>query len=120
MNADESCLRYPHYDALPECGRTLTVAAGIKWIRMGLPFALDYMNLWLLRDTLAGVNGWTVVDCYVDLPQTRAQWEQIFGDELEGLPIIRVFATHMHPDHLGLAHWLCERWDARLWSSATY
>ncbi|MEO8081878.1 MAG: MBL fold metallo-hydrolase, partial [Caldimonas sp.] len=24
-----------------------------------------------------------------------------------------------HPDHIGLAHWLCERWQARLWISAT-
>jgi glyoxylase-like metal-dependent hydrolase (beta-lactamase superfamily II) len=25
----------------------------------------------------------------------------------------------MHPDHIGLAHWLCARWDAPLWISAT-
>jgi glyoxylase-like metal-dependent hydrolase (beta-lactamase superfamily II) len=25
----------------------------------------------------------------------------------------------MHPDHIGLAHWLCERWNVRLWISAT-
>jgi glyoxylase-like metal-dependent hydrolase (beta-lactamase superfamily II) len=25
----------------------------------------------------------------------------------------------MHPDHIGQAHWLCERWNARLWISAT-
>jgi glyoxylase-like metal-dependent hydrolase (beta-lactamase superfamily II) len=25
----------------------------------------------------------------------------------------------MHPDHIGSAHWLCERWNARLWISAT-
>ena len=27
--------------------------------------------------------------------------------------------THMHPDHMGLAHWLTERWQVRLWVSAT-
>jgi glyoxylase-like metal-dependent hydrolase (beta-lactamase superfamily II) len=27
--------------------------------------------------------------------------------------------THMHPDHIGLAHWLTERWNCRLWISAT-
>ncbi|MCB2033606.1 MAG: MBL fold metallo-hydrolase, partial [Ottowia sp.] len=27
--------------------------------------------------------------------------------------------THMHPDHVGLAHWLCERWNAPLWMSGT-
>jgi len=30
-----------------------------------------------------------------------------------------VIVTHMHPDHIGSAHWLCARWDARLWISAT-
>jgi glyoxylase-like metal-dependent hydrolase (beta-lactamase superfamily II) len=43
----------------------------------------------------------------------------VFANELEGLPILRVVVTHMHPDHIGLAHWLCERWNARLWISAT-
>ena len=35
------------------------------------------------------------------------------------MPILRVIATHMHPDHIGLAHWLCERWKVDLWISAT-
>jgi len=48
----------------------------------------------------------------------------VFANELEGLPILRVVVTHMHPDHIGLAHWLCERWstpehECRLWISAT-
>ena len=33
--------------------------------------------------------------------------------------MLRVIVTHMHPDHIGSAHWLCERWNARLWISAT-
>ena len=52
----------------------------------------------------------------------KAQWEQLFASSLEGLPILRVLVTHMHPDHIGLAHWLCERWSTpehpcRLWIS---
>ncbi len=30
-----------------------------------------------------------------------------------------MLVTHMHPDHVGLAHWLCERWNAPLWMSGT-
>ena len=33
--------------------------------------------------------------------------------------MLRVIVTHMHPDHIGSAHWLCERWNVRLWISAT-
>jgi len=119
MNELESQLHYPMGDALPEPGQTLEVAPGVRWIRMSLPFALNHINLWLLRDELDGRHGWSIVDCCIDQPESRAQWEQVFATSLEGLPILRVIVTHMHPDHIGLAHWLCERWSARLWISAT-
>lgn len=86
---------------------------------MRLPFALDHINLWLLRDSLDGVEGWTVVDCCIAHDEARAQWEQVFETQLQGLPILRVIVTHMHPDHIGLAEWLCTRWNAPLWISST-
>lgn len=127
MNSLERLLYYPLADAMPQQGETLEVRAGagsgltpaVKWVRMGLPFALDHINLWLLRDELGGRSGWTVVDCCITRDETKAQWEQVFATQLERLPILRVVVTHMHPDHIGLAHWLCERWQAPLWISAT-
>ena len=122
-NSLESELHYPFGDTLPAPGGSLAVAKGVRWLRMRLPFALDHINLWLLRDhedTPQGRReGWTVVDCGVDDPGTRADWEQVFTTELQGLPVLRVVCTHMHPDHIGLAHWLTERWQCRLWISAT-
>jgi glyoxylase-like metal-dependent hydrolase (beta-lactamase superfamily II) len=123
MNELEKRLHYPFGDTLPAPGAAMTVAPGVKWLRMALPFALNHINLWLLRDEVDGPHGkrqgWSVVDCCISSDAARAQWEQVFANELEGLPILRVIVTHMHPDHIGLAHWLCERWDARLWISAT-
>lgn len=119
MNLLERELQYPFGDTLPAPGETFEVAPGVRWLRMALPFALDHINLWLLRDTLDGVEGWTVVDCCIAHDASRAQWEQIFATQLEGLPILRVIVTHMHPDHIGLADWLCRRWNAPLWISAT-
>ena len=124
MNPLEQELHYPLGDRLPEPGETLEVAPGVRWLRMGLPFALDHINLWLLRDAIDGREGWTVVDCGIDTPATRQAWEQVFAQQLDGLPVLRVLVTHMHPDHIGLAHWLCERWSTpehacRLWISAT-
>ena len=119
MNLLEQELNYPLGDALPPPGQRMEVAEGVFWHRMALPFALDHINLWLLKDEIHGVQGWTVVDCCLDNPQARAQWQQVFDQCLEGLPILRVVATHMHPDHLGLAHWLCARWQVPLWISAT-
>lgn len=119
MNLLERELHYPLGDLLPEPGTTHEVLPGVRWIRMALPFALNHINLWLLRDSIDGVEGWSVVDCCIARPESKAQWEQIFATQLEGLPILRVIVTHMHPDHIGLASWLCERWNAPLWISAT-
>jgi glyoxylase-like metal-dependent hydrolase (beta-lactamase superfamily II) len=115
----EARLHYPLGDTLPASGRSLEVAPGVRWIRMGLPFALDHINLWLLRDELDGRQGWTVVDCCIAHDEAKAQWETIFANELQGQPVLRVIVTHMHPDHIGLADWLCQRWNCRLWVSAT-
>lgn len=119
MNALEQRLQYPLGEQLPGPGTTLEVAPGVRWVRMGLPFALDHINLWLLRDELDGRAGWTIVDCGITNDDTRAAWDSVFEHELGGLPVLRVIVTHMHPDHIGLAHWLTEKWQCRLWISAT-
>lgn len=123
MNELESRLHYPLGDALPAAGACMEVAPGLRWLRMPLPFALNHINLWLLRDSVEQdgrmVEGWTVVDTGIYSPQTIALWEQVFATQLDGLPIVRVLVTHMHPDHIGLADWLCQRWNAPLWISAT-
>ncbi|MBW8778463.1 MAG: MBL fold metallo-hydrolase [Burkholderiales bacterium] len=119
-NADESKLEYPLGDTLPATGEVLEVAPGVRWLRMPLPFALDHINLWLLRDRAQdGRQGWAIVDCGVANDTTRAAWEQVFAQHLDGLPVLRVIVTHMHPDHIGNAHWLTQRWGCRLWISAT-
>jgi glyoxylase-like metal-dependent hydrolase (beta-lactamase superfamily II) len=117
MNPLEDALLYPWGQDLPTPGSTKTVAPGVGWVRMGLPFALDHINLWLLGDTLDGRAGWTVVDTCVDRAESREQWAQLMETSMQGLPVLRVVATHMHPDHLGLAHWLGERFGAPLWIS---
>jgi glyoxylase-like metal-dependent hydrolase (beta-lactamase superfamily II) len=119
MNDLEKQLSYPLGDTLPALGATLEVAPGVRWVRMNLPFALNHINLWLLRDEIEGVPGWTIVDCGITDEATRNAWEQVFASELGGLPVLRVICTHMHPDHLGLGHWLTEKWGVRLWISAT-
>jgi glyoxylase-like metal-dependent hydrolase (beta-lactamase superfamily II) len=114
-NPLEAELHYPLGETLPTPGTTIEVAPGVRWLRMRLPFALDHINLWLLRDREpddeGGREGWTVVDCGIADEATRAAWETVFERELDGLPVLRVIVTHMHPDHIGLAHWLCERWS---------
>ncbi|MEY2685401.1 MAG: hypothetical protein RJA09_2545 [Pseudomonadota bacterium] len=124
MNKPNTTLEYPWGDQHPAPGTSLALAPGVHWVRMGLPFALDHINLWLLRDEMDGTPGWTVVDCGISDPTTQQHWTTLFDETMDGLPVLRVVVTHMHPDHIGLAHWLCDRWSTperrcHLWVSAT-
>lgn len=118
MNPLESQLTYPFADDLPAPGTVKEVAPGLGWLRMPLPFALDHINLWVLKDEREGRAGWTVIDCGVATDATRAAWEQVFSGPLAGEPVLRVLATHCHPDHVGLSGWLCERFAAPFWLTA--
>lgn len=101
-------LTFPHGDTVPAPGGAIEVAPGILWLRMPLPFALDHINLWLLRDG----DGWVAVDAGYGIDEVRELWARIDRDVLDGMPITRIVVTHFHPDHVGLAAWLCERFDA--------
>src|SRR6202162_1848547 len=106
MNATiPSTLEFP-FSVPPGAGDTREVAAGVHWLRMPLPFALDHINLWLL----AAHDDWTAIDCGYGDTATRALWELHFKQTLAGKPIGHVIATHYHPDHLGNAAWLAARW----------
>lgn len=116
---------YPLGEQLPDAGEVLPLTPDVAWVRMPLPFALDHINLWLLRDRAEdGTEGWAIVDAGIHSEATRKAWGHIFATGLAGLPVLRVIVTHMHPDHIGLADWLCEQWhtperECRLWISAT-
>src|SRR5260370_36866594 len=56
-----------------------------------------------------------MVDWRINPAATPDMGDKIFSEKLLGKPVTRVIATHLHPDHVGLAGWLCERWDAPLW-----
>ena len=98
-------LTYPFED-VPAPGALKQVADGVYWLRMPLPMALDHINLYLLEDT----DGWWIVDTGMAVGPTEELWEQIFETHLQGKPVKAVLCTHWHPDHTGLAGWLCDRW----------
>ena len=117
MNNPESLLNYP-YSAAPAPAQALSVAPGVHWLRMPLPFALDHINLWLLEDG----DGYAIVDCGLGNQKTRDLWDAYFA-AAHGLGtggslwVTRVVVTHHHPDHAGNAFWLTHRFGADLWMS---
>lgn len=94
----------------PADGDCLPLAPGVWWLRMALPFALNHINLWLLEDG----DNWVTVDTGIDATETRATWERVFSRQMSGRPVSQVIATHLHPDHVGLAGWLSNQWHAPL------
>lgn len=121
MNALESQLDYAFGETIPAPGAAHEIVPGLRWARMPLPFALDHVNLWLLQDELdqggAARAGWSLIDTGAGTDATRAAWDVLLARGLDGLPLVRVIATHCHPDHVGLSGWLCERFDAPFWTT---
>ncbi|HET7567020.1 MAG TPA: MBL fold metallo-hydrolase [Gaiellaceae bacterium] len=66
---------------------------GILRVTLPLPSGPMHVHCYLLR----GDDGWTLVDTGLGLPDSP--WAAIAA----GLdaPIVRIFVTHMHPDHVG-------------------
>ena len=108
----DATIRYEFADT-PKNGESQEIAPGIFWLRMPLPFSLSHINLWLLKDRA----DWTVVDTGVHMAECRDTWESALAGPMNGGSIRRVIVTHLHPDHVGCAGWLCDRFDAPLWMS---
>jgi len=83
-------------------------------VRLPLPFELHHINVWLLDDG----DGWTLVDTGLDNSAIRDTWKSLFTTALAGRPIRRIIVTHYHPDHMGLTHYLWERFQPQLLMSA--
>ena len=105
-------LTYPLGRRGPETGELILLADGVGWARLPVPGSLRHINVWLLDDLDGGL---TIVDTGLDIAPSREAWEALFAGPLEGRQVVRILCTHFHPDHLGLAGWLCERFGVRLW-----
>ena len=104
-------LTYPLGRTGPAAGEIIELAEGIGWTRSPVPGSLNHINLWILEDG----EGVALVDSGLDIPPAREAWEKLFAGPLAGRAVTRVICTHFHPDHLGLAGWLAERFGVRLW-----
>ncbi|MBL8385995.1 MAG: MBL fold metallo-hydrolase [Burkholderiales bacterium] len=119
--ADEARgLTYPCGDA-PAAGEVREIAPGVLWLRMPLPFTLDHINTWAIADRDAHGPGWAIVDTGTQTPEALAAWRALIapGGPLAATPqgarLTRIFVTHMHPDHVGMAGWLARKFQCRLW-----
>ena len=104
-------LTYPLGRSGPRHGELIALADGIGWTRLPVPGSLNHINIWLLEMA----SGVAIVDTGLDIPPCREAWEALFAGPLAGRDRDAGHLTHFHPDHLGLAGWLGERFGVRLW-----
>ena len=103
-------LTYP-YDDRPAVGTVQEIVPGVGWLSMPMPGSLAFINLYLLEDD----DGWFVVDTGWANEETAELWDQIFNTYLGGKPVKGVICTHMHPDHVGQAQMITERFECPLY-----
>jgi glyoxylase-like metal-dependent hydrolase (beta-lactamase superfamily II) len=99
------------FEQRPDHGETMPIADGVDWLRMPLPFLLGHINLWLLQDG----DGIAIVDTGIDTDKSRGVWKNVLTEAANNIPVTRVFVTHLHPDHVGCAGWLCNDHEVELW-----
>jgi glyoxylase-like metal-dependent hydrolase (beta-lactamase superfamily II) len=111
---DKGSLTFPAPEP-PPTGQVTEIAPGILWARIPLPFRLNHINVYLIEDG----EGWAVLDTGIGNEATRAVWSALVDGPLAGRRLTRLIVTHFHPDHIGLAGWLCERFGLALLTSQT-
>jgi glyoxylase-like metal-dependent hydrolase (beta-lactamase superfamily II) len=48
-------------------------------------------------------------------PETASAWRRLLAEDLAPGRPTRIVATHMHPDHVGMAGWLARKFEIPLW-----
>ena len=91
-------LDFPFGSSAP-AGDLATVSPGVDWHRLPVVGPLGHVNCWLLDDGA----GKAIVDTGYDDVETRGYWKAALDRNL----VTQVICTHHHPDHSGLAGWLC-------------
>jgi len=109
---EQQGLSYP-FSTPPARAQAVDICADIKWLRFPMPYALDHVNLYLLRVQ----GGWLLIDTALDSPENRQIWEDFLSGPFRGETLRGIFCSHYHVDHAGLAGYLSERLRVPLYMS---
>lgn len=79
---------------------------GIHSIRLDLPFRLNHVNCFLAENE----NGMLLIDTGLNNKGTQKRWEK----ELKDIELTDIMITHHHPDHVGAAGYLQQKYQANV------
>ena len=109
VQSSAEALRYP-WEQHPGPEEVVEIRPGVLWARLKLPFRLNHVNIYLLADG----DGYAMIDAGFGNEETIEAWTKLFDGPLKGVHITRLIVTHSHPDHVGLAGWVVERFNCPL------
>src|SRR4029079_15999891 len=104
VQSSAEALRYP-WENHPGHDQVVEVMPGVLWVRLKLPFRLNHVNIYLLADG----DGWAMVDSGFGNEGACPAGTRLFEGPLRHVKVSRLIVTHSHPDHVGLAGWIVER-----------
>lgn len=81
----------------------------IYQLTMPIPYDFGEVNCYLIK----GENGFTIVDTGAWTQETKEIWKKILSEYRAE----KILITHSHPDHIGLAGWLQQKYDIPVWLS---
>ncbi len=100
----------------PEAGKLYNITEGVYWFPMPLPMmGPDFVNCYILDDG----QEIALVDTGANLGDCKDIWESILQKNFSKKKISNIYVTHHHPDHIGLAGWLCEKYHTEMICSRT-
>lgn len=86
--------------------------AGVHLIQLPLPFSLGLINVYLVRLD----EGYLLIDCGMNTEACfQALSRALDAAGVRWQDIREILLTHIHPDHMGLAHRVLPLTGARLW-----
>src|SRR6202007_3125775 len=109
IQSSAEALRYP-WEQHPGPDQAVELMPGVLWLRLKRPFRLNHVNIYLIADH----DGWTAIDSGFGNEESIEAWSKLLEGPLKGGKITRLIVTHSHPDHVGLAGWIVERFDCAL------
>ncbi len=113
LSSDSRRIKYTIVQA-PGFGACTRIAANVSWARIPLPIDLNHINVWLIE----GARGYLLVDTGMSASMCKDAWERLEANAFEQARPSALFVTHVHPDHIGLASWLQDRYAIPVWMSA--